>query len=494
MTRAPAEVLAALGTPRLVVVGDLMLDRYVTGVVERISPEAPIQVLREESESERLGGAASVAADVAALGADVTLVGVVGDDAAAARLPALARALGVHLAAVPEAGRRTTIKTRHLARSHAGAQQVLRVDTETVAPLARDAEDAVLARLAAVLPGAAGILVSDYAKGLLTPRVLERLVGHGRRAGIPVVVDPKGDAFERYRGATCITPNRSEARRAAGVDVVGSAAEEAAERLLAATGVDFVLVTLDRDGMYLKVGSARGVHIPTSPREVFDVTGAGDMVLAVLAMGLASGATPLEAAALANVAAGLEVEHVGVVPITRSEIAARLASEGRGGSKQVVRADLAALLQRERAAGRRIVFTNGCYDVLHAGHVRFLTAARSHGDVLVLGLNGDASVRRLKGPSRPVNAVGDRLEVLSALSMVDHVVVFDEDTPETLIREVQPDVLVKGEDWAQKGVVGRDVVEARGGKVVLVPLLEGRSTTRTLERLGGGLGGAPRGA
>ena len=488
MTRAPAEVLAALGSPRLVVVGDLMVDRYLTGVVERISPEAPIQVLRAESESERLGGAASVAADVAALGAQVTLVGVVGDDPAAARLPQLARAMGVTLEAVAEPGRRTTIKTRHLARSQSGAQQVLRVDSETAAPLAPKTESAVIERLRALVVGAQGILVSDYAKGLLTPRVLETLIAHGRKAGIPVVVDPKGDAFARYRGATCITPNRAEARRATGVEIPdAAAAEEAAARLLKDTGVDFVLVTLDRDGMYLKAGAARGVHIPTTPREVFDVTGAGDMVLAVLAMGLASGATPLESATLANVAAGLEVEHVGVVPITRSEIAARLASEGRGGSKEVVRADLPALLRRERAAKRRIVFTNGCFDVLHAGHVRYLTAARAEGDVLIVGLNSDGSVRRMQkpGPPRPVNAQADRIEVLSALSMVDHVVVFDEDTPEALIREVQPDVLVKGADWADKGVVGRDLVEARGGKVVLVPLLEGRSTTRTLERLSG---------
>jgi D-beta-D-heptose 7-phosphate kinase / D-beta-D-heptose 1-phosphate adenosyltransferase len=484
VTRAPADVLAALDAPRLVVVGDLMIDRYVTGVVERISPEAPIQVLRAESESERLGGAASVAADVAALGARAVLVGVVGADAAAQRLPDLARSMGVELEAVPEAGRRTTIKTRHLARSHAGSQQVLRVDSETAVPLAPAAEQALLARLAAVLPGAQGILVSDYAKGLLTPKVLAALVAHGRQARIPVVVDPKGDRFERYRGATCITPNRSEAHRATGVEIRDAAgAEAAAARLLADTGVAFVLVTLDRDGMYLKAGPAQGVHIATTPREVFDVTGAGDMVLAVLAMGLASGATPLEAATLANVAAGLEVEHVGVVPISRSEIAARLASQGRGGSKQLDRGDVAAMVVRERAAGRRIVFTNGCFDVLHAGHVRFLTAARAHGAVLVVGLNGDASVRRLKGPERPVNPVSDRVEVLSALAMVDHVVVFDEDTPEALIREVEPDVLAKGADWAEKGVVGRESVEARGGKVVLLPLLEGRSTTRTVERL-----------
>jgi D-beta-D-heptose 7-phosphate kinase/D-beta-D-heptose 1-phosphate adenosyltransferase len=243
------------------------------------------------------------------------------------------------------------------------------------------------------------------------------------------------------------------------------------------------LITRGEHGLSLFERGKRPAHVPTAAREVFDVTGAGDMVLAVLAMGLASGATPLEAATLANVAAGLEVEHIGVVPITRPEIAARLASQGRGGTKLLDRAGLKAIVAREHAERRRVVFTNGCFDVLHAGHVRFLTAARAHGDVLVVGLNADASVRRLKGAQRPVNAVSDRVEVLSALAMVDHVVVFDEDTPEALIRDVEPDVLVKGEDWADKGVVGREFVESRGGKVVLVPLLEGRSTTKTLERL-----------
>jgi len=485
VTRTPAEILAALGAPRLVVVGDLMVDRYVQGVVERISPEAPIQVLRAQSETERLGGAASVAADVAVLGARTTLVGAVGDDALALRLPDLARALGVELVAVAEAGRRTTLKTRHLAQRHAGTQQILRVDTETTAPITQATEAQVLARLEQALVGAQGVLVSDYAKGLLTPRVLESLFAFGRRAGVPVLVDPKGERFERYRGATCITPNRTEAARATGVEVKDVAgAERAAARLLEQTGCAFVLVTLDRDGMYVKEAGRPGRYIASTPREVFDVTGAGDMVLAVLALGLACGASPLEAATLANVAAGLEVEHVGVVPITRSEIGARLASEGRGGSKQVARADIAALAARERAAGRRVVFTNGCFDVLHAGHVRFLAAARAEGDVLVVGLNDDGSVQRLKGATRPVHPVSDRVDVLSALSSVDHVVVFAEDTPELLIRDVLPEVLVKGQDWADKGVVGSEVVKARGGRVVLVPLLEGRSSTKTIEKLG----------
>ncbi len=486
MTRPASEVLASLARKRLVVVGDVMVDRYVQGVVTRVSPEAPIPVLRADGTSERLGGAASVAADVAALGAEAVLVGVVGDDALAATVPALAAAVGVSLCTVAEPGRLTTLKTRHLAARHAGSQQVLRVDTETTGPVSHATEQALLAALARALDGAAGVLVSDYAKGLLTPRVLEGVLAAARARGLPVLVDPKGQRYERYRGATCITPNRNEAAEATGLPVRDLAgAERAAERLLEQVGCTFVLVTLDRDGMYLKERGQRGVHIPTTPREVFDVTGAGDMVLAVLALALASGATALEAATLANVAAGLEVEHVGVVPLTRSEIAARLAAEGQGGSKELTREDAVAVVGRARAAGRRVVFTNGCFDVLHAGHVRYLAAARAEGDLLVVGLNDDASVTRLKGPARPVNPAGDRVAVLSALAAVDHVVLFGEDTPEALIRALQPDVLVKGEDWAKKGVVGRDIVEARGGRVVLMPLLEGRSSSATIERLRG---------
>jgi D-beta-D-heptose 7-phosphate kinase/D-beta-D-heptose 1-phosphate adenosyltransferase len=461
-----------------------MVDRYLTGVVDRISPEAPIQVLRVESEEERLGGAGSVALNVSVLGARTTLVGVTGEDPAADRFRAAAAAAGVTLHAVVEPGRRTTVKTRHLARRHSMAQQVLRVDEETVAPLGPAAEAAVLARARAALPEADAVLVSDYGKGALTPKVLEALIQEGRGRGVPVVVDPKGERFDRYRGATCVTPNRAEATLATGIPVTDLAsAEKAAAALVGGVALDFALVTLDREGMYLKVGKAPGTHIPTTPREVFDVTGAGDMVLSVLAVALASGATPLEAASLANVAAGLEVERVGVVPITREEIAARLAADGDAGPKRVAPEEIAAAMARERAAGRRIVFTNGCFDVLHAGHVQFLRSAKALGDVLVVGLNADASVRRLKGEGRPVHPEADRAEVLSSLSVVDYVVLFDEDTPVRLIEKVEPHVLVKGEDWKEKGVEGRAFVEARGGKVVLLPLLPGRSTTASLERL-----------
>ncbi len=480
------QVLQSLGAPRLVVFGDLLLDRYLTGVVDRISPEAPVQVLRVESEEERLGGAGSVAVNVAVLGAATTLVGVLGQDEGANAVARLATASGVVLASATDPTRRTSVKTRHVARSHTSAQQVLRVDQETPEPLARDVEDALLARLEAALGDADAVLVSDYGKGVCTPRLLRRVIDTARGRGLPVVVDPKGDDFTRYRGATCLTPNRPETARACGI-AIGDGDDESAERaatwLVERLGLDFALVTLDREGVYLKVGAAPGLRLRTTPREVFDVTGAGDMVLSTLAVALASGARPEEAAALANVAAGLEVEHIGVVPVTRDEIAARLAIGVEAvASKLVTKEEIRPMVARWRASGRRIVFTNGCFDVLHAGHVRFLQAARAEGDVLVLGLNSDASITRIKGAGRPVNPVDDRVAVLAALSAVDRVVVFEEDEPLDLIHAVEPDVLVKGEDWKDKGVVGRELVEARGGRVVLLPLLPGRSTTAVLDR------------
>jgi D-beta-D-heptose 7-phosphate kinase/D-beta-D-heptose 1-phosphate adenosyltransferase len=485
VSRSPAEVLASIASPRVVVVGDLLLDRWITGTVERLSPEAPVPVLAVEGDDRRLGGAGSVAQALAVLGAKASLVGVLGADEEGRAFRALAAEAGLSLHAVPDASRPTSLKTRHLARSHSTPQQVLRVDRESTAAVGGAVETAVVAALDAALADADACLVSDYQKGLLTRAVTSRAFEWGKKRGKPVLVDPKGDDFSRYEGATGIKPNRAQAGAVAGLAVRTAAeARRAAEALLSRHGFAFVLLTLDRDGMLLAERGKEPQAFRTTPREVFDVTGAGDVALAVAGLVLASGGTPPEAAALANVAAGLEVEKVGVVPIPRAEIAARLSEAGpaAAGGKVVDRAQAAALGRRLREAGRRVVFTNGCFDVLHAGHVRYLEFARAQGDVLVVGLNADESVRRLKGAGRPVNGAADRAAVLAGMSAVDHVVVFHEDDPLRLVEEVLPDVLVKGEDWRDKGVVGREVVEGRGGKVVLAPLLEGRSTTAILDR------------
>lgn len=485
MTRSLPDVLATLGRPRLLVVGDLAVDRYVEGAVGRISPEAPIPVLHVTGEHQRLGCAGSVAHMVAELGAEVDVVGAVGDDPTGQHLVGMAKDAGLRVRAITSATRPTTIKTRFLASSHTTHQQVLRVDRETTAALGADDAAQAVALLDELMPSAEAVLVSDYGKGFLTDEVLGRMIAGAKARGVPCVVDPKGTDYAKYRGATGITPNRSETAAATGLPVRTIAdAERAGARLVEDLDLAFALITLDRDGMYLRPRDGEGVHLTTTPREVFDVTGAGDMVLGVLATALASGATPREAASLANVAAGIEVERVGVATVSRDEIAARLAAGADGGVlKCVDRTEIGAIAERHRVAGRRVVFTNGCFDILHAGHVRYLNAAKAEGDVLILGLNSDASVRELKGEGRPVNAERDRAEVLSGLAAVDYVVVFEEDTPAALIDIVQPDVLVKGADWKDKGVVGRETVEARGGRVVLVDLLEGRSTTNTIERI-----------
>lgn len=482
-----ARLVHELGSPVVAVVGDLMLDRYLFGESSRISPEAPIPVVRVVREEERPGGAASVAMNAAALGARVRIVGAVGDDDAGRRLCGLLRAAGVDVSGVVTLrGRTTTQKTRVLAegRAHRNRQQMVRVDHEDTTACDAAAVASLVAACAAAMPGAGAAIVSDYAKGVVTQETMRGVVRSAAAAGAPVLVDPKGSDYSRYRGAALVTPNRSEAHEASGIAPADARSAAAAARaIIERAGVAAALVTLDRDGMVLVTADGREEVVPTTPREVYDVTGAGDVVIATLGVALADGLDMGDAVHLANAAAGVEVGKVGAVPVTRSEVVEALGG-AHGPAHSVLSRDLlAARLSDLRRLGRSIVFTNGCFDVLHAGHVRYLAFARRQGDVLVVGLNSDASVRRLKGDGRPVNAEDDRAEVLAALASVDYVTVFDEDTPLELIRALQPDVLVKGEDWKDKGVVGRDVVEARGGKVVLAPLLEGRSTTAIVARI-----------
>ena len=484
-----ARVVRELGRPTVVVLGDAMLDRYVFGGISRISPEAPIQILRVAREEERPGGAASVALDLAALGARVRLVACAGDDDAGGALRRLLSGSRIDAkGVVTTRGRPTTLKTRMVAHgaSHSVSQQVLRVDREDASPLRPADERRLIAKLRAALRGAGALVISDYAKGVVTERTARAVIAAARRARVPVVVDPKGRDYARYRGATVITPNRKEAFEATGVEPSGAAGAEACgRRLIEMTGVAAAVITLDKDGMAIVPRKGAAEMVPTTPREVYDVTGAGDVVAAVLGIALADGRTLSEAVHLANVAAGVEVGKVGATPVSREEILHALgvapAAAHRVVDTETLRRELAPL----RVAGKKVVFTNGCFDILHAGHARYLGEARREGDVLVVGLNSDSSTRRLKGPGRPVNGQRDRAEVLASLESVDYVVVFDEDTPLRLIRQVEPDVLVKGEDWRDKGVVGREFVEARGGKVVLVQLLPGRSTTRIVEKVRG---------
>ncbi len=468
--------------PRVLLVGDMMLDRYQHGHTERISPEAPVVVLAATREELLLGGCGNVAANLAALGAHVTCVAVVGRDESAARVRELLAGAGLDAAGLVEDGARpTSRKTRVVS----GSQQLLRIDEEQVRPLEGEAERGVLARIEAALKGADIVVVSDYGKGVLTGAVLDRLCRGPSK--VRVLVDPKGRDYGKYRGAYVITPNKLEAETATGIALDGpESTRRAALELCRIAGLHAAVITLGARGMYCSLADgSREWSVPAVARAVYDVTGAGDTVLATLAFALAAGAGLEEAMRLATVAAGLVVQRVGVAAVTPTEIERALA-EASGGSqaKVVARPELLERLALERRAGRRIVFTNGCFDVLHVGHLQYLQEARAHGDLLVVGVNSDDSVRRLKGEGRPVNRAEDRAALLAGLESVSLVTLFAEDTPLELIRGVSPDVLVKGADWKDKGVVGADWVQAHGGKVVLAALREGYSTSSTLGRLG----------
>ncbi len=476
-----------IGRPRLLVVGDLILDRYVWGDAERISQEAPVPLLRADSREHRLGGAASVATMLAALGADVRLVGGLGDDPEGILVRRLLDERGIdHSGVVDLDDRPTTLKERYIGRAQdRHPQQMIRVDYEVRAPIPAPAEATILDGLADAIRRVDVVLISDYDKGVCTPSLLRALIDACRVAGVKVVADPiRSSDYARYRGVNCMTPNRLEAQLATGMTIrCPDDALSLGRRLVETLGMDAALVTLDRDGMALSRSDGRAELIPTRPRQVYDITGAGDMVLAIVGLCLASGADYDEAAALGNVAGGLEVEKIGVALLSREEILRDLMEHQHGGPSKVYdRKTLLAEVAHRRSIGQKVVFTNGCFDLLHVGHARLLRESAALGDFLVVGLNADESVRRLKGPDRPRNPESARAELLAALGAVDAVTIFEEDTPLDLIDAIRPDVLVKGGDYRPEEVVGRDVVEASGGRLVLVPLVEGYSTTNLLQR------------
>jgi D-beta-D-heptose 7-phosphate kinase/D-beta-D-heptose 1-phosphate adenosyltransferase len=477
-----------LGHPRLLVVGDLILDRYIWGDAERISQEAPVPLLRADKREHRLGGAASVATMLRALGAEVTLAGIVGRDAPAAVVRELLRSQGIDDGLVVDLDDRpTTLKERYIGRAQdRHPQQMIRVDYEVRDPIPAATEAEFVRRLPGIVSRFDVVLISDYDKGVCTPTLLRALIDACRAAGVRVLADPiRGKDYSRYRGVHCMTPNRLEASLATGMTIASPAdALEVGRVLVDQLGMESALVTLDRDGMALVRADGRAEIVPTRPRQVYDITGAGDMVLSVVGLCLAAGADYDEAAALGNVAGGLEVERIGVALLSRQEIIADLLEHSHPErSKQPGREALVAEVKRRQAAGQTVVFTNGCFDLLHIGHARLLRESAALGDYLVVGLNSDASVRRLKGETRPINAEDARAELLGALECVDAVAVFDEDTPYELIESLGPDILVKGGDYAPHEVVGRDLVEARGGRLVLIPLVAGHSTTGMVRRM-----------
>lgn len=475
-----AEILGRAHDLEVWVVGDIMLDEYAIGEVGRISPEAPVPVVHVREVEYRLGGAANVARQVATLGASVSLAGLVGQDSAGLQILKLCDESGIGTRAVQQLGDRpSSRKLRALARN----QQLVRLDWEDVNPCPGIAAMWMLERLQEG-PAPDVIILSDYAKGLLTPELVAGVATIAASAGVPLVVDPKRRDFSAYRGASIITPNLRELEIAAGrtfdpADTDSIAA--AAQSLALDCGAEALVVT--RGGRGMVVVPAHGPYrsISARGRSLFDTTGAGDTVVAVLAATVAAGAKLGEAAQVANAAAGIAVARIGAVSVEPHEIIEFLS--GQNTHKVLERSELVKQVDRWRAEGNRIVFTNGCFDLLHAGHLSLLHQAAQHGDILILAVNSDASVRRLKGPERPLIPEGERAAMLAALTCVDAVVIFEEDTPLETLQAVRPDVLVKGQDYSVAQVVGRDLVEADGGSVVLVPLLPEKSTTALIDRI-----------
>ncbi len=481
------KLIEQLGSPRVVVVGDFMLDRYVYGDVERINPEAPVPILRLVRQESIVGGAGRVAAAVGALGGTAECIGVIGDDEHGQELADLLTAAGASTSRfVRDADRPTTVKSRYVGLAqHRHAQQMFRVDTESLAPLTQAICGKLGEAMVAGLSGAGVVALEDYDKGVLTDDTTPALIAQATKAGLKVLVDPACiEDYTRYRGATLLTPNRYEAQVASGVEITDDASlTEAAQKILAAAEAQCVVITLDKEGAFLLTADGREQHFPHShPRSVYDVSGAGDVVLAALAVALAGGSSLDQAIDLANVAAGLEVERFGFVPVTRQEVVDELNKLlGLRAHKAVDRDWLAGQLARRREAGDKVIFTNGCFDLLHMGHVRYLQQARQLGNCLVVAINSDDSVARLKGPDRPVIGQTERAEMLAALECVDYVTVFDEDTAEPLLALLQPDIFAKG--GSTPVVVERAVVENYGGNVVTLDLVEGQSTTAIIERI-----------
>jgi D-beta-D-heptose 7-phosphate kinase / D-beta-D-heptose 1-phosphate adenosyltransferase len=483
------DALKLVGKQTVLCVGDLMLDDFVYGDVTRISPEAPTPVLAVRHSAIDIGGAGNVARNIAALGAHCIFVALIGNDEAGLVLTdALAKFKGgIVPDLVVDRARQTTRKVRFVSEHHSA--HLMRADWETTAPVSAESEAALIAYAEAALQQAGAVVLSDYAKGVLTPRVVRAVIDAAKRLGKPIVVDPKSHDYSIYRGATLITPNAKELAAAvhrplASEQEIADAAAELAQTI----ACDAVLVTRSEEGMTLQVAGETAVHIPAYPVKVRDVSGAGDTVAAVMAVLLAM-KTPFEAAMrAANAAAAVVVGKRGTATVSLAELRHRILPAASLAPEEKIVFDWSVLDERLaewRRQGLRVGFTNGCFDLLHRGHIRLMAEARAACDRLVVGLNSDASTKRLKGNGRPINPAEGRAEVLAALEAIDLVVVFEQDTPLELIKLVRPNVLIKGADYAREDVVGHEVVEAAGGQVVLVDLVPGHSTTNIVRRVAG---------
>jgi D-beta-D-heptose 7-phosphate kinase/D-beta-D-heptose 1-phosphate adenosyltransferase len=492
MSMALVQIMERLWRVPIVLVGDLMLDRYLYGNAERLSPEAPVPVLHYRREALSLGGAGGVAADLAALGAEVRAVGLVGADESAQQVRKMLSACGADITGVLECPERPTVcKTRLVGLAqHRHPQQMMRIDFEDLAPISAEWNARVLTAFEQSLDGdgkpAKMVCLEDYNKGLLSAELCQKMIAIARARGLPVLIDPAAITdYSRYRGATAIKLNRLETEKASRLPMQEESQFAAAGTwLLKNLDLEAAIITLDKHGSYLATRNGERRWLKTRPRQVYDVTGAGDMVLSMLAVARLAGAEWSEATALANVAGGLEVERFGSVPIPPKEIIQELLNDvHEHEGKQRTLETLLSEIQLHRSAGKRVVFTNGCFDVIHIGHIKYFQFARAQGDLLVVAVNTDQSVRRLKGDKRPINNESDRLGVLEELESIDYLICFDDETPLRLIEKIYPDVLVKGADYKKEQVVGWEIVEAYGGRVALAPLVDGRSTSAMIKRI-----------
>ncbi|QDU08419.1 PfkB family carbohydrate kinase [Gimesia aquarii] len=475
-----------LGNPKILVLGDLILDRYIWGNAERISQEAPVILLREDTQEVRLGGAANVANMLIGLESQVTMAGVVGNDFDGMAVREALSEKGVNCSPmILDASRPTTVKQRFMGRAQQRhPHQILRVDREETTPLDQPTSESLLNLVLPMISDHQAILVSDYAKGVCTPEVLACVLEEARRLEVPVIVDPcPGRDYQIYSGATAITPNRLESSRAVGFDVKScDDAFRAGKQLCHELNLDYAFVTLDSDGIALTQANGLTELLPTRKREVYDITGAGDMVLATIGVGSAAGINPVDLARLANVAGGLEVEQIGVVTISREEMLADLLMGARVTSEKVLPLEeLKRHVMARQKLGQKVVLTNGCFDVMHVGHVTYLEQAAAEGDCLIVAVNSDESVRSLeKGPDRPIFGQAHRASMLAALEGIDYVVIFEETTPCELLRQLKPNLLVKGGTYEKEEIVGWEIVESYGGEVRALGMTPGISTTEIL--------------
>lgn len=466
-------------TPRILAIGDLMIDHYLWGGCERISPEAPVQVVDIARETTVLGGAGNVINNLVALGAQVRVAGVIGDDENGLELRAMLRHISVdEKGLVEQNGRKTSKKSRIIASN----QQILRYDRESKDPIAASSEEALLAYVKETIAECDIVILSDYGKGVITDTVAQGVISAAKNAGKKVLVDPKGKDYSKYRGAYLLTPNRKEASEATGIAIKDEDSLRRALLSLKETcALECSMITLSEDGIAIYDESMR--RFPTVAKEVYDVTGAGDTVIASLSYALSCGLSIDEAAPFANHAAAVVVGKIGSATVTLDEIDAYESSLRQSSSDAHIKTaeEIVQIARRLKEEGKKVVFTNGCFDILHVGHVKYLQEAKSYGDVLIVGLNADSSVRALKGPSRPVNPEADRAYILAALESVDYVVLFSDETPYELIKSIAPDILVKGGDYEGKSVVGAEFA----GELRLVTFVDGKSTTATIERISG---------